>query len=132
MTTMMMEKPVETNECCPSTNRPARQYEPRADIVELPNELQVRLDVPGATAESIDVNFENGLLTIRGQICERQPANTRFLLQEYGVGDFVRSFRIGDAVDTAKVTAECRHGVLTLRLPKTEAVRARRIAVKSS
>lgn len=132
MTTMMMEKPVDTNECCPATTRCARQYEPRADIVELQNELQVRLDVPGATAESIDVNFENGVLTIRGQVCDRQPANTRFLLQEYGVGDFVRSFRIGDVIDSAKVTAKCRNGVLTLHLPKTEAIRARRIAVQSS
>ena len=112
--------------------RCGRCYRPNVDIVERPNELTVLADMPGADAEQIDVNFEDGTLTIHARVEPRQPADTPYALQEYGVGHFHRTFRISEAVDASKISAEYTDGVLTLHLPKTEATKPRKITVKTS
>jgi len=112
--------------------RSGQVYRPNVDIMELPQELFVHADVPGLCGEDIDINFEDGTLTIHGRVKSRQPAETDFLLREYGVGDFYRTFRISEEIDPSKVTAECRDGVLTLHLPKSEAAKPRRIQVRTS
>ena len=53
----------------------------------------------------------------------------RCLLREYGVGDYYRSFQVSEAIDAGKISAEYADGVLTLHLPKAEAVKPRKIAV---
>ncbi len=110
--------------------RCGRCYRPNVDILEKPDELLVLADVPGATSETIDVKFEDGTLTIHAQVEPRQDAQTQYLLNEYGVGDFHRSFDVSEAVDAAKITAEYADGVLTLHLPKAEAVKPRVIKVQ--
>ena len=52
------------------------------------------------------------------------------LLNEYEVGDFFRAFQIGETIDASKISAEFKNGVLTVRLPKVEAVKPRKIAVR--
>jgi len=111
--------------------RCGRCYRPNVDILEKPDELLVLADVPGATPETIDVKFEDGTLTIHAQVEPRQDAQTQYLLAEYGVGDFVRSFEVSEAIDSAKISAEYADGVLTLHLPKAEAVKPRVIKVQS-
>lgn len=110
--------------------RCGRCYRPNVDILEKPDELLVLADVPGATPETIDVKFEDGTLTIHAQVEPRQDAQTQYLFNEYGVGDFHRSFDVSEAVDAAKITAEYADGVLTLHLPKAEAVKPRVIKVQ--
>lgn len=105
-------------------------FRPNVDILEKPEELLVLADVPGAKPESIDVRFEDGTLTIHAQVEPRQDAQTQYLLQEYGVGDFHRAFEVSEAVDSAKITAEYSDGVLTLHLPKAEAAKPRVIKVQ--
>jgi len=53
-------------------------------------------------------------------------------LNEYGVGDFYRSFQIGEGIDQSKIEAEVKNGVLKLRLPKAEALKPRKIKVAAS
>jgi HSP20 family protein len=53
-----------------------------------------------------------------------------YLRQEYGVGDFYRNFAISTEIDSEKISAEYRDGVLTVRLPKQERAKPRRIAIK--
>jgi HSP20 family protein len=106
-------------------------YRPNVDILELPNELLVHADVPGLRGEDIDINFEDGTLTLHGRVKSRQPSGTEFLSREYGVGDFYRTFRVSEEIDPAKITAECRDGVLTLHLPKSEAAKPRKIQVQT-
>lgn len=113
--------------------RGGRSYVPAVDIVESEQELLVLADVPGARAEDIDVNFENGVLTLHASVEPRETEpGRRSILREYGVGDFHRSFQIGDTVDAGKISAEVSHGVLTLHLPKTEAVKPRKISVRGA
>jgi HSP20 family protein len=52
------------------------------------------------------------------------------LRQEYGVGDYRRSFRLGDGFDASQITAELARGVLTVRVPRVAAVRPRRVEVR--
>ena len=58
-------------------------------------------------------------------------AEREFVYGEYGIGDFYRSFTISETIDAEKISAELHNGVLTLHLPKVEAVKPRKIAVKA-
>lgn len=111
--------------------RSGQFFRPSVDILERPDELIVLADVPGVTARDVDIHFEEGVLTIHGRVEPRQKADTRFLLQEYGVGDFYRTFQVSEQIDPSRITAELAQGVLTLHLPKSEAARPRKIAVQA-
>jgi len=112
--------------------RSGRYYRPNVDILEKADELLVVADVPGADGDSIDVGFEDGTLTIHAKVGPRQPAETRYLVREYGIGDFWRTFQVSEAIDASKISAEYADGVLTLHLPKAEAIKPRKIAVKAT
>ena len=107
-------------------------FRPSVDILEMPEELLVLADVPGASGDDVEVNFEDGLLSIYAQVKPRQSSEPEYLLCEYGVGDFFRTFEISEAINAGKISAECADGVLALHLPKAEALKPRRIAVKSA
>lgn len=122
---------VETTRLEPERTRGGQCFVPSVDIIENGQKYLVLADVPGATAESIDVNYERGLLTIHARVEPRQPAErVGHLLREYGVGDFYRSFEIGEGIDASGIQAEVANGVLTLHLPKAESAKLRRISVK--
>jgi len=106
-------------------------FRPNVDILEQADELIVLADVPGAAGDKIEVDFEDGTLTIRAPVEPRQDADTKYLLREYGVGDYHRTFHVSEAIDADKITAQCTDGVLTLRLPKSEAAKPRKIAVEA-
>ena len=112
--------------------RSGQFFRPNCDIVEYENEILVLADVPGARGDEIDVKFEDGTLSIHAPVERRQPPETEYLLCEYGVGDYWRTFQVSEAVDATKISAECANGVLTLHLPKAEAVKPRKIAVTAS
>src|SRR5262245_57375730 len=112
--------------------RSGRSYVPNVDIFETPDELVLLADVPGVTAESIDIDFENGELSIHARVKESQPEGTSYLLREYGIGEFYRTFEISESINSERISAELSDGVLTLHLPKVEAVKPRKIAVKTS
>lgn len=104
-------------------------YTPRVDVFETETELLLFADLPGVKPEEVEMRFENGELILHGR-CKPRQTSTDYLLQEYGVGDFYRAFAIAETIDSNKISAELKDGVLTVHLPKTEAVRPRRITVK--
>jgi HSP20 family molecular chaperone IbpA len=106
-------------------------YSPRIDILETADELVLYVDLPGVVHEDLDIQFENGELTLNGKVTPRQE-NVKFLYAEYGTGDFHRTFSIGEMIDADRIVAELNSGVLTLHLPKAEKVKPRRIEVKAS
>ncbi len=111
--------------------RSGQVYRPNVDILETASELTLIADVPGVKSEDIDIDFEEGVLTIQGKIASRYADGTRFLLHEYGIGDFYRTFRVSEQINVSGVQAECAGGVLTVHLPKVEAAKPRKIAVKA-
>jgi len=114
----------------PETTRGGIYYTPRVDIYESADEVVLQCDLPGVKPQDVDVRFEKGELSLYGKVQPRQ-APAEYLDEEYGVGDFYRSFTIGEEVDAAKISAECRDGVLTIHLPKQEKVKPKRISVKA-
>jgi HSP20 family molecular chaperone IbpA len=106
-------------------------YTPRFDIWENDDELVLWGDLPGVDVKSLDIRFEDRQLSICGRVEPRQTG-VEFLYAEYGVGDFFRTFAIGEAIDSNAISAELKNGVLTVHLPKTEAVKPRRIEVRQT
>ena len=104
-------------------------YLPSVDIVEQKDALVIVVDMPGAAPDSIDVDFNQGTLSIYGRVKPRPSDGANYLLREYGVGDFFRAFQVSEDVDSQSITAEYRAGVLEVRLPKAEALKPRKIAV---
>jgi len=104
-------------------------YRPNVDIVEKPEELVLLADVPGTKGDLVDIQFEDGTLSLHAKV-EPRRENGDYLLQEYGVGDYWRTFEISEVIDASKISAEYADGVLTLHLPKADAVKPRRIEIK--
>ena len=105
-------------------------YSPLVDIYEEDDELVLVTDIPGVSAAGLEVTCENGVLTLNGHIESSPAAGGTLLHQEYIPGDYHRCFRLSDDIDVEKIKAKVSAGVLTLRLPKYERVRKRRIEVK--
>jgi HSP20 family protein len=108
----------------------ATTFTPRVDIVETGDELVLFADLPGVKPEDVDLKFERGELILHGKVAQRQPQN-KFLYSEYGIGDFYRSFAIGEHLDMGRITARMVNGVLEVHLPKTDAVKPRKISVQA-
>lgn len=131
MATQSVEK-VETTRSEPERTRGGLTFAPHVDIREFDDRYMLQADVPGARAETIDINYERGVLTLHARVEQRQTTDaTRWLLREYGVGDFHRTFQIGEGIDAAKIQAEVANGVLTLTLPKSDSAKVRKIGVKA-
>ena len=104
-------------------------YRPNVDIFDTDEELLLIADMPGSTAESIDVSLESGVLTIQAEVEQRTRRSADALMTEYGVGNFHRRFEIDERIDHDGVTAEYSDGTLTVHLPKDQQSRRRRIPV---
>ena len=126
------EKQTETAARAFEHTRSGQSYRPDVDIAETEDALLLYADMPGASADKIDINFENGTLTIHGTVEERQSEGVRFLSREYGIGDYYRSFDVSERIDPSKISAEYVNGVLQVVLPKSDAVKPRKIVVRSN
>lgn len=105
-------------------------YQPNVDICDCGAEVMLVADIPGARRDGIEVSFEDGILSVQAAVPPREAAG-RSVLQEYGIGDYRRSFRLGDDFDASQITADYRNGVLTIRVPRLAAVRPRKIEVRA-
>ena len=111
---------------------PAREpqtFQPAVDVCDRGAEVTIVADVPGARADGIDVSFDDGVLTVHASVPPRSLPG-RSVATEYGVGDYRRAFRLGEGFDASQISAECRAGVLTIRVPRLAAVRPRKIEVR--
>jgi HSP20 family protein len=131
MNTHTMDKPETTTATTTAEHTwNHRTFQPSVDIHEGADGLIVTADLPGTRREDIDIHFENGTLTLQGKVRPRQNDKTPYLLNEYDVGDFYRSFAVSELIDASRISAEYKDGVLTLRLPKVESAKPRKIEVK--
>jgi len=105
-------------------------YTPRVDILETEDELLLFADMPGVREGEVDIRFENGELTLHARVAAI-PENPRTFLNEYGVGDYFRTLTINEEIDPGKISADYKQGVLTVKLPKREEVKPRRISISA-
>lgn len=106
---------------------------PEADVVETEREILVVMDTPGMSAENMDIGLENNVLTVSGERRSewQEEGNQRFHLSERRYGSFSRSFILPRDVDQEQIQARFENGVLTVRIPKSEKARRRRIEIQS-
>lgn len=108
-------------------------WSPVVDVREDKDAIRVHAELPGMNPEDVDVSVENGVLTIAGekkQELEHGGGESDYHLVERRYGRFERSFQVPTSVDAGAVSARFENGVLTVRLPKTEAAKPRRVQVE--
>jgi HSP20 family protein len=108
-----------------------RPWAPAVDVLETENELVLKADLPDVPLKDIDIQIERGTLSIKGERkFERvEGKGTGYHRIERSYGEFQRFFSLPDTVDSEKVKADYRSGVLTVTLPKKEVAKPKTIKI---
>lgn len=115
--------------------RPSWVAAPAIDVVETSQAYEVTAELPGVEEKDIDVSMSNGFLVIKGEKRKEHEENKKgYYSHERQYGSFERRFAMPEGIDTAKIEAVFKKGVLIITLPKTaEALKAeKKIAVKAA
>jgi HSP20 family protein len=109
---------------------PAGVFAPRIDLLETDDAYLLKADLPGVKPDGISLHCRGGELVLHAR---REPRHhgRRLVGWEFAPGDYFRAFTLGEQVDCEQIEADLKNGVLTVKLPKSEAVRPRKIAVKA-
>ena len=112
----------------PASGRP---WAPPVDIIETENDLVLKADLPDVDLKDIDIQVENGTLTLKGErkFETHEEGEGGYHRIERNYGSFVRCFSLPDTVDPDKVGAEYKNGVLTVTMPKKEVAKPKAIKV---
>ena len=105
-------------------------WAPDVDIKEEDNQFLLIADIPGVDPKDIDIHMENGLLTIKGERnSELKTEHEDFKRIERKYGVFYRRFNMPEGVNPDAIEAKSNNGVLTVSIPKQEAIKPRKISV---
>ena len=88
-------------------------------------------DMPGVRPEDVTLRYEKGELTLVGHVKPPEAFGTE-RLHEYEVGDYVRTFTVHESIDSEKISAEMKNGVLTVRLGKRDEAKPRQIKIQAA
>jgi len=103
------------------------------DVIEKDDEFVVKASVPGINPDDLEITFTDNVLTIQGETkAEEEIKDARYHLRERRFGSFSRSISLGSRIAADKIEANYENGVLTLRLPKAEEVKPKRISIHTS
>lgn len=129
MTEKNLTQQAESSLTSEATRSNERFVTPAVDIFETEHGLTLVADLPGLDREHLSIDIDKGVLTLEG----RAPAwqGSAEIYREFTMPSYYRQFQLPDTVDVAKIEAEIKNGVLTLKLPKAEAAKPRRIEVRS-
>jgi HSP20 family molecular chaperone IbpA len=119
------ERNVQTRE---ETRSNERYIRPAVNIIETEEGLVLTADIPGASKESLDVNVEKGILTISAPAQHAVPGTSTY--REFELASYYRQFSIPESLDHEKTHADYVNGILTLRIPKAEVAKPKRISVQ--
>ena len=103
---------------------------PPVDVIEDKNGITLYADLPGVPKDKLQVEFEADTLTIEGEVAVDTPENMNSSYAEVRQPRYRRSFTLSRDLDGGNATAEFRHAVLTLRIPKADHAQPRRIEVR--
>lgn len=123
---------LETSEGIERT-RATRVYVPRVDIFSNDNGITILADLPGVDEQHVDIMVEKDVLTLKGYVSSTlsAPEGYDLVYNEYGIGDFQRSFTLPDEIDRDGIEASLSDGALRVNLPKAPEAQARKITVKA-
>jgi len=108
---------------------------PAVDIAEKDKAFEITAELPGLDAKNIDVTLRNGNISLKGEKQEDKEEKSKdYHLQERRYGSFERSFALPEGVDSAKIEAVFKNGVLTVTLPKTAEAQkpAQKVEIKAA
>jgi len=107
-----------------------RGWIPAMDLVEEDDNFVLRADLPGVREEDVNIELEDNVLTISGERkAEHEDRKEGYYRVERAVGAFSRSLTLPEGVDPERIEAQFENGVLTVRIPKPEEQKARRVAI---
>jgi len=112
-----------------ATARERVELLPPVDIYDEGDKIVLLADMPGVAPDALDVQYERGQLTIHGRQ-EQRATEGELALGEFELGDYRRTFTIGEEIDPSSISAELKNGVLRLNLSRVAARKPQRIAVK--
>jgi len=112
------------------STRDGNFFTPRVDIVETDTELLLYADMPGVRPDDLDLRYENGELILRGKV-QRPEVTGNLIYGEYEVGDFYRVFNLHESINSTKIDAEFKNGVLIVHLPKQEKVKPKQVKIRA-
>jgi HSP20 family protein len=108
-----------------------REWAPSLDVSETKDNFVVKAEVPGMDAKDIDISLTGDILTIKGEKRqEREEKEEDYHLVERSYGGFSRSVRLPAEVESGKIKASYKHGILKVTLPKSEKVKAKEVKIK--
>ena len=123
----LYEGQLDTDASSPATS----DWVPAVDIREDRDRFVIEADLPGVSPDQIDVQMENGMLTIRGsRQSTTREAGEGYKRVERATGNFYRRFSLPDTADAERISARTVNGVLEVSIPKQEKVQPRRIQVE--
>lgn len=112
--------------------QPATPLVPPVDIFEDQEGITLRADLPGVAKENLSIDVNGDTLTIEGAVSLGESPAIRPVYAEVRAAQFKRSFVLSRDLDTGRIDAHLRNGVLTLRVPKAEQAKPRRIEVRAA
>ncbi len=117
-------------------NGAARVWVPALDVAERKDAYLITLDLPGVDPKTVDLSFEQNVLTIRGTkpsalVAAGDEGELRVYAAERVNGSFERSVRLPEFVDGDRITAHAVNGVLEITVPKAQAAQARKIEIRA-
>jgi HSP20 family protein len=107
-------------------------FTPCVDLLEGKDEFVVHADMPGVDPKELEIDLEGDILTITGKVAPLEMGDLPLIYREFKPGDYELTYRLSENVDREKITAMIKDGVLTLTLPKAEAVKPRKIEIQAA
>jgi len=108
-----------------------REWAPSLDVSETKDNFVVKAEVPGIDAKDIDISLTGDVLTIKGEKRqEKEEKEEDYHLVESSYGSFSRSVRLPAEVESNKIKASYKNGILNITLPKSEKVKAKEVKIK--
>ena len=127
----MLRRPFDLPAFFEEENADLATWHPRMDVVEKDKEIIVKMDIPGMKQDDIKVTLEDNVLTISGERkFEKDDKKDNYHRVERFYGNFTRSFTLPLTVDSKKINATYKNGVLELVLPKKEETQPKQINIK--
>lgn len=107
-----------------------REFSPAMDVVENPDGYLVSMDLPGVDRKDLEISVADNVLTIKGEKKDgREDTDSKFYRKESWEGSFQRTLSLPHGVDSSKIDAKMKDGVLAVSLPKREEAKPKQIAV---
>ena len=102
------------------------------DVVQDGDNLVVTASVPGTSKDDIDVSVDDNVLTIKAETSDSSNKETDgYLLRERRTGSYYRALRLPETVDFENAESQFKNGVLTIKLPKLESKKARKLEISA-